>query len=59
MKVYRVVRLEKVRNPSGSMGIRRKPFGANANTREKAEFIRDVFIQTFGGNYEVQERDMK
>lgn len=58
MTYFRIVRVEKVKNPSGSIGIRRKPIGANANTKEQAEFIRDELIRILGGNYEVQERQI-
>ena len=56
MKFFRVVRVEKVKNPSGSIGIRHKPFGANRNTREEAVFLAKELTRLLGGRYEVQER---
>jgi len=56
MKYFRVVKVERVNNPSGSLGIRRKPI-CSRNTREEANFVISEFIQKIGGKYEVQERE--
>ncbi len=58
MKYYRIVTVDRFRKPSGKVGIRRKPFGANANTREDAEFIKGELVRIFGDNYEIQEREV-
>lgn len=58
MKTYRVVRVEKVLNPSGTIGIRHKPIGANANTRTEAEYIKDELTRILGNEYEIQEQEI-
>jgi len=57
MKMYRVVRVNKVSNISGSIGIRRKLI-CRRNTKEEAVFIASELMRQLGGKCEVQEREV-